>query len=93
MPANPKYLSNPWSRAGKISAAILGGYIVTMTIHMAFGILLEDKQPLVLTTIWSSWIMWIFFMILAFTFDKAWKAWALYTAITLLAGIVIYLNM
>lgn len=93
MPANPKYLSNNWSRAGKISAAILGGYIVTIAIHMAIGIMMEDKQPLVLTTIWSSWIMWIFFMILAFTFNKAWKAWGLYAFLTLIAGIIIYLNL
>jgi len=93
MPANPKYLSNKWQRAGKVSAAILGGFIVTTAVHMSIGILLEDKTGLVLTSIWSSWVMWIALMLVAFSFKKAWKVWLLYIGISAVATGIIIVNM
>lgn len=90
MPANPKYLSSTGQRIGKVSAAILGGFLVTMAVHVVIGIFLVDKSPMVLTTIWSAWLMWVGLMIYAFTFEKAWKVWALYLGITTVLGIVIY---
>lgn len=90
MPANPKYLSSRWSRVGKIIAAILGGFAVTTAVHMAVGSVLEDKSALILTSIYSSWLMWAALMIWAFTFQKARHVLALYFGITLLVSVFIY---
>lgn len=92
MPANPKYLSSRTTRWAKVSAAILGGYLATTSIHMAAGVLIEDKQPLVLTSIWSSWLMWVAFMVGAFMFKKGWHAWGMYLGIILVASTIIFLN-
>lgn len=93
MPANPKYLSTTWQRVGKVSAGIIGGFIVTTVLNMAVGVLLKDKSVLVMTSIWSSWLMWVTLMLVAFSFDKAWKVWLLYIGISAIAIALIILNM
>lgn len=92
MPANPKYLSSNWTRVGKISSAFIGGYIVTTLCHMVVGVFLEDKTVLVMTAIWSSWIVWIACMLLAFYLKKAWHSWVIFLIITFVLAGIIYLR-
>jgi len=89
MPANKKYLSSTSQRVSKIFAAILGAYIVTMALHLAVGALLEEKGVLVITTAYSSFLLWVFFMIIVFLIKKAWHTWSLFAAITLVSSIII----
>lgn len=92
MPANPKYLTNPWARAGKISAGILGGYILATLLHMSIGISLTNKAPLVMTAVYTFWLTWIALMIFAFYSKKAWKIWVLYLGLSILLGLFIFFN-
>jgi hypothetical protein len=90
MPANTKYLSSPGQRWLKISAAIIGGYLVTMALHNAIGIFITPKSVIALTSAYSAFIVWVAFMILAFLFKNGWKVWGLYLLITIICGIIIF---
>ncbi|MEM1135066.1 MAG: hypothetical protein AAGI07_04455 [Bacteroidota bacterium] len=89
MPAQTKYLSSTPQRIAKITAAIFGGYIVAMAIHIAIGAVLENKAPLLLTSAFSAFFLWVFFMIVSFLMKKAWQVWALFACITIVCSICI----
>lgn len=90
MPANPKYLTqSKWQRFAKISAGILGGYIVTTTVHLAFATWFNSANTII-TMSYSGFILWATLMIVAFIPKNGWKAWAIYLFITALFSIVIY---
>jgi hypothetical protein len=92
MPANPKYLSSPGHRILKITAGILGGYLISVLFHNAIGSMLEEKGALIITTGYTSFIVWAAMLIFAFMGKNGWKVWGLYLLlIALLAG-VIFLN-
>lgn len=93
MPANPKHLSTPRQRWLRVSAGILGGFLLTMAIQLAIGIMIEDKGVIVITSAYSSFFLWVLFMILAFLADGAWKPWAYYLAGTAFCAAVIYFNL
>jgi hypothetical protein len=51
MPANLKYLSSKGQRWLKVTAAIIGGYAVTVTFHNAVGVFLTNyKGALIITS-------------------------------------------
>lgn len=93
MPANPKYLSSTKDRILKISAAILGGYLLSMAIHLVFGMSLSiEKQPImVATTAFSGFSLWIVFMVIAFLAKSGTKIWAVYGSLLLVLSGIIYL--
>ncbi len=90
MPANTKYLSSRTHRILKITGGILGGFLVTMSLHLLIGALLEDKSALVITTAFSAFLVWVGTMIVAFLFRNGWQLWGLYLGITLLCSVAIY---
>ena len=92
MPANKKYLSNPKQRVLKITAGILGGLIVTILFHNAFASLLEDKGWLIITSAYSSFLVWIFLLVMAFMAKSGWKIWGIYLSLIIVFGITIYFN-
>jgi len=92
MPAKQKYLSTSIQRIQKISAGILGGLLLTVGIHLAIGSLLEDKSILIITSIYSTFILWVLFMIVAFLFRKGWQAWVIYLSGIILCSLVILIN-
>ncbi len=92
MPANKKYLSNSRQRWSKITAAIIGGYLVTMLVHNAIGIHLTYKGGLALTSAFSAFFMWIGLMIVAFLSKNGWKVWGIYLLIIAISAIIIYLG-
>ena len=92
MPANKKYLSSPGQRWLKITAAIIGGYLVTMLFHNAIGILLTNKGALALTSAFSAFFMWAGLMVLAFLSKNGWKVWGLFLLIIAICAIIIYLG-
>ncbi|MCX2679546.1 hypothetical protein OOZ15_06280 [Galbibacter sp. EGI 63066] len=83
MPANKKHLSSPWQRFAKVSAGILGGYLVTITLHLALATWL-DHANVMMTLTYSGFILWVVFMILAFLGKNGWKVWGIYLLLTLL---------
>ncbi|KLT70769.1 MULTISPECIES: hypothetical protein [Flavobacterium] len=92
MPANPKYLTqSKWQRFLKITAAILGGYFVSVSFHLALASWL-DRTNVVITMAFSGFILWVVLMILAFLAKSAWKIWGIYILLTLLFLGIMYLG-
>ena len=92
MPANPKYLtSSLWQRFAKITAAILGGYMVTTALHLALATWV-NKVDIIITSTFSSFILWAILMVLTFLAKNGWKIWGVYLLVTLILGAVVYLG-
>lgn len=84
MPANPKYLTHSKTqRFAKISAAILGGYLVSVSFHLALASWF-DRATVVITMVFTGFIVWVALMIIAFLAKNGWKIWFVYIALTLL---------
>lgn len=92
MPANKKYLTtSKWQRFAKISAGILGGYIVTALFHMCLPLFLPYPKEVLITSIFTMFIIWCALLIIPFLFENGWKAWLLYLSIALvLFGIYLF---
>ncbi|WP_435137685.1 hypothetical protein [Formosa sp. A9] len=92
MPANKKYLTtSKTQRFAKITAAILGGYLVTASLHMALSFWL-DHTTVIITSTFTGFILWASLMVVAFLAKNGWKIWGIYLAFTLLFSIGIYLG-
>jgi len=92
MPAKQEYLSSTGQRILKISAGILGGYMLAMAIHLFIAVIFPAYQTAVmLTATFSLFILWVVFMILAFMAKNGWKVWAVYLLATVVAGLFTYL--
>ncbi|MDO5970890.1 hypothetical protein Q4Q35_13845 [Flavivirga aquimarina] len=91
MPANPKYLSSNWQRFAKISAGFLGGYFITITSHMALSYWVNHVN-LIITSSFTSFILWVILMIIAFLAKNGWKIWGIYLILSLLFLIIIYFS-
>ncbi|WP_017731125.1 hypothetical protein [Nafulsella turpanensis] len=90
MPANKKYLTKSVSqRFAKISAGFVGGYLVTVSFHMALAFWL-DHVAILMTLQFAGFILWAVLMVLAFIGKNGWKTWGIYLLLTLLFGIIIY---
>ncbi|WP_236980233.1 hypothetical protein [Membranihabitans maritimus] len=92
MPANTKYLSSPQQRFFKITAGIFGGFIACTALHMCIGSLLVDKSIIVMTTIYSFWLIWPGLMIIAFLIRKPWKTWLIYLGLTIICSAIVYFS-
>ncbi|MEM7382209.1 MAG: hypothetical protein AAF361_13570 [Bacteroidota bacterium] len=92
MPANTKYLSSGGQRFLKITAGILGGFVITILFHNAIGTMLEAKGGIIITTGYTSFIMWATLMVVAFMVKNGWKTWGIYLLAIVLLGAVIYFN-
>jgi hypothetical protein len=92
MPANPKYLTqSKGQRFLKITAAILGGYLVSVSFHLALAAWF-DKATIILTMGFSGFILWVALMIVAFLAKKGWKIWGIYLLFTLIFSLILYLG-
>ena len=84
MPANPKYLTtSPWLRFAKISAGLAGGYLLTTCLHLALAAWF-DPATVLITSTFTTFILWAVIMVLAFLARNGWIAWGF----ILLASIV-----
>jgi hypothetical protein len=92
MPANAKYLTtSPWQRFAKISAAIVGGYGVTMSLHVALAAWSNHVNVLITTT-FSGFILWTVVMILAFLSKNGWRVWLICLLLTMVFTAIAYLG-
>jgi len=90
MPANAKYLTvSPWQRFAKISAGIVGGYLLSMSLHLAIASWVNHVN-VIITMTFTGFITWVVFMVLAFLSKSGWKVWLLYLLLTFLFSIIIY---
>lgn len=92
MPANPKYLTQSiWQRFAKITAAILGGYFVSITFHLALASWFNRANVLI-TMAFTGFILWVALMVVAFLAKSGWKIWGIYILLSLFFYLLIYLG-
>ncbi|WP_420583377.1 hypothetical protein [Reichenbachiella sp.] len=90
MPANKKHLTKSLhQRIAKISAAILGGYLVTMSLHLALAQWL-DRSTVLITATFTGFILWAALMVVAFLGKNGWKTWGVYLLLTAVFMGVVY---
>lgn len=92
MPANPKYLTqSKTQRFAKITAAILGGYFVSVSFHLALTSWF-NRPNIIITMTFSAFILWVALMIVAFLAKNGWKIWLLYLGLSLFFLGILYLG-
>ena len=92
MPANKKYLTTSIpQKIAKITAGFLGGYMVTMSLHLALAAWL-DQVTVIITSTYSAFILWATTMILAFLSKNGLKIWGIYLLLTILFASIAYLS-
>ena len=91
MPANSKHLSSNGQRLLKVTAGFLGGYLVTVTSHLALSFWF-DPINVIITSTFTGFILWVILMIVAFIVKNGWKIWGIYLLLTLLFSFLIYLG-
>lgn len=90
MPANKKYLTKSRSqRFAKISAGLVGGYLVTESLHIALAFWVNHVNVL-MTLRYGGFILWVGLLILAFLAKNGWKIWGIYLLLSLFFCILIY---
>jgi 3-phosphoglycerate kinase len=88
MPAQIKYLSSSAERALKISAAIVGGYLVSASFHLMLCLLPNSREIIVSLSGITFFLVWGGLMTVAFLAHKGWKIWCLYLSLTLVFGAI-----
>jgi hypothetical protein len=91
MPANQKYLSSKGQRALKITAALIGGYLVSGSFHVMLSSVKSAHEVIILTSSFTFFIVWGGLMVLTFLARNGWKIWGLYLVLTLIFSLVIYI--
>jgi hypothetical protein len=92
MPANPKYLTTSnWQRFAKISAGFLGGYLVTITLHLVLAFWFNHVN-VIITLTFTGFILWAILMVVAFLAKNGWKIWGIYLLITIFFSFIIYFS-
>ena len=91
MPANPKYLSSGPDRAAKITAGLIGGYLLSAMFHYVLGLLVENKAAVVATSVYTLHMLWMVFFIIPFMMKSGTKAWVYYLVSIVLLVTIAYL--
>lgn len=92
MPANPKYLSSGKQRAAKITAGLIGGYILSALFHFVLGNLLQNKAAVVATSVYTLYMLWMLLFIIPFVMKSGGKAWLYYTIGIVLLAVLAFLT-
>ncbi len=84
MPANVKYLTkSPWQRFAKLSAGLVGGYLVSMAFHVALATWI-NRPVVIISSTYTAFLLWVGLFIVAFLIRNGWKIWGLYLLSTLI---------
>ncbi|HLT86276.1 MAG TPA: hypothetical protein VKZ57_01725 [Sphingobacterium sp.] len=81
MPANKKYLSNPFQRFLKITGGFVGGYFVMISFHLMLTCIFREKD-VVITAYLSGYVLWAVLLLYAFLAKNGWWVWLIYTVLT-----------
>lgn len=93
MPAKKEYLSSTSQRWLKITAGILGGYLLSSAFHLLLASFIENKAAAIITSAYTIFICWVVLMIMAFRFRNGWTAWGTYLAGIVICGLGIYIRL
>ncbi|MEM6804661.1 MAG: hypothetical protein AAF696_24895 [Bacteroidota bacterium] len=91
MPAKAKYLSSGWNRFSRVTAAILGTYAATVFLHMAIADAVVDDTPVLLTSTFSTFMVWCGLMVMVFMIKKTWLSWAILLGIVLISSLILFM--
>ncbi|KUG09163.1 hypothetical protein [Solirubrum puertoriconensis] len=84
MPANKKYLTkSPWLRFSKIMAGTVGGYAVTMSLHLLLAKIFP-RENVVATAFFTGYLLWVLLLLWAFLAKNTWQVWLTYLGLTVL---------
>ena len=90
MPANNKYLNpRPGHRTATITAAIVGGLLVTISVHLALAVWF-DKVTVIITSTFSAFILWAILMMITFMAKNGLKIWGIYLLASSFFGLITY---
>ncbi|AZJ33146.1 MULTISPECIES: hypothetical protein [Tenacibaculum] len=93
MPANSKYLNqSPWQQFAKISAGLIGGYVISALLHMCLVLWLPNPKGILITSIYTIFIVWGALLIVPYLFKNGWKAWVIYLIISIILYVIYYLG-
>lgn len=82
-------MSAPGQRVLKITAAFVGGYLVTLSFHQLL-MRLFDAKTIAVTAFFSTYLLWCGLMILSFLSKNGWKTWLWYILLTLLFALPVF---
>lgn len=92
MPANKKYLTTSnWAKAGKLSAAIFGGFLAVIAMELALASVFDTALIMGISIV-TTFILWGFFILYVYWVRVAWKAWLTTFGIILLSAMIIFLT-
>lgn len=90
MPANPKYLtSSNWQKSIKIITGLIGGYIISALIHMILALVLPFHKEVLITSIFTHFILWGALVIIPYVFKNAYRALGVYV-LTIIILFIVY---
>lgn len=92
MPANQKYLSSPLQRFLKISAGLIGGYLLATSFHLALARIPFIGLNLLFSGAFSGFVCWVGLMVMAFVARNGWWVWAIYLVLSVSFTAVAYLG-
>tara|TARA_B100000809_G_C15121310_1_gene524394 strand:- start:1671 stop:1952 length:282 start_codon:yes stop_codon:yes gene_type:complete len=93
MPANPKHLEkSSWQRFAKISAGILGGFLMTALFHLLIAKWSSHQKTVLITYDYTLFLVWIPLLLLPFFFDNGWKCWLWYAVIILMFSMLFFIG-
>lgn len=91
MPAKKQYLSSGWTQFSKVLAVIFGAFAATAMLHIAIAKTVVNDVPVLLTSIYSSFLVWIGFMIMVYMIKRAWVSWSILLGVVGLSSIFVFL--
>lgn len=90
MPAKQEYLTTPGQRALKLSAGLIGGYILSSALHLLLAVVTPFREQVLLSSAFSFFLCWVGLIILAFLARSGWKIWGIYLLISVIFSGIIY---
>ncbi|MDR6193224.1 hypothetical protein [Siphonobacter sp. SORGH_AS_0500] len=90
MPARKEYLSTPGQRALKLSAGIIGGYLLATAFHLLLAVVTSFREQVLLSSTFTFFPSWVGLMILAFLARNGWKIWGIYLMSSVVFSGIIY---
>ncbi|QMW03297.1 hypothetical protein [Spirosoma foliorum] len=90
MPAKKEYLTTSGQRALKISAGVLGGYILSACLHLLLAVVTPFREQILLSSTFTFFLCWAGLMILAFLARNGWKIWGIYLLSSVVFSGIIY---
>ncbi|MEM8889189.1 MAG: hypothetical protein AAGD28_14510 [Bacteroidota bacterium] len=92
MPANAKYLTtSKWQRFAKISAGFIGGFLVSAAFHVVLAGWI-GRPNVIITSAFTSFLLWAGLMIIAFLSHNGWKIWLQYLLIFFILSALAYVT-